>query len=229
MAFAVGVSVGRAGEPSAIAVLDVVPTRREEAYIVTVINTDHLLDEPYDVRRSRTVDGAPCSFAVRHLERFTAGASYSAMAKKTADIVRRLQGQDVITVLDVTGVGRPVLALFSRHGLEPIPVTVMAGGRPILAHGEATIPKGDLISLLQIALHDGRLKISSGLPDAATLRAELVNFRPTTTGPIDTEAWRDGAHDDLVFAVAVAAFITEGLYSLTPPAPTVEFVDEYGW
>ena len=229
MAFAIGISVGRAGEPSAIAVLDVTPTVREEAYTVMVVNPDRLLDEPYEARRSRMVEGAPCSFAVRHLERFPVGASYTAIAKQAADVARRLQGQDVITVLDITGVGRPVLALFSRHGLEPIPVTVMTGGRPLLAHGEATIPKGDLISLLQIALHDGRLKIAAGLPDAGTLRAELVNFRPTSTGPADSEAWREGAHDDMVFAVAVAAFVAEGLYSLTSPAPTVEFVEEYEW
>lgn len=228
MALVVGVSVGRASEPSAIAVLDVTPTGRQETYTVTVVDPSDLLDRTYEVQRSRWIEGPPCSFAVRHLERFVAGASYSAMAAATADIVSRLQSDDVITVTDITGVGRPVLALFVRHGIGPIPVTVMAGGRPTLSHGEYTIPKGDLISLLQIALHDGRLKISSGLPDAATLRAELVNFRPTSTGPTDTEAWREGAADDMVFAVVVAAFVSEDLYSRVPPAPTVEFEDEYG-
>ncbi len=229
MAFVVGVSVGRAGEPSAIAVLEVTPTVREEEYWVDVVSPAVIGVEFYEARRTRFVETAPCSFAVRHLERFAAGASYTAMAERAADVVGRLSASDVLTVLDVTGVGRPVLALFHRHGLDPFPVTVMAGGRPTLAHGEYTIPKGDLISLLQIALHDERLKIAGALPDAGTLRAELVNFRPTVTATADSEAWRDGAHDDMVFAVAVAAFVAEDLYSRTPPAPTVEFEDEYGW
>jgi hypothetical protein len=89
MAFAVGISVGRSGEPSAIAVLDVAPTAREEDYTVTVIAPGHLLDEPYEARRTRWFETAPCSFAVRHLERFAAGTSYTAMAERAADVVRR--------------------------------------------------------------------------------------------------------------------------------------------
>jgi hypothetical protein len=229
MAFAVGVSVGRAGEPSAIAVLEVTPMVREEEYWVDVVSPAEIGVEFYEARRTRFVETAPCSFAVRHLERFAAGASYTAIAGATADVVRRLPGADALVVTDVTGVGRPVVVLFARHELAPVPVTVMAGGRPTLVHGEYLIPKSDLISLLQIALHDRRLKIASGLPDAGTLRAELVNFRPTATGPADTEAWREGAHDDMVFAVAVAVFVAEDKYSRVPPPPAVEFEDEYGW
>lgn len=226
MSYAIGISVGRAGEPSAIAVLEVVPTTRQEVYAVTVIPAHQLLDH-YEATRSRFVTGSPCSFAVRHLERFPTGTSYTAIAKRAGDVARRLE--DAITVLDTTGVGRPVLVLFARHGLEPWPVTVMAGGKPTRTHGEYTIPKGDLVSLLQIALHDERLKIAAGLPDAGTLRAELVNFRQTATAPADAEAWREGAADDLVFAVAVAAFVAEDLYSRIPPAPAVEFDDGYLW
>jgi hypothetical protein len=227
VAFAVGVSVGRTGEPSAIAVLDVTPTTRQETYPVTVVDTSYFGHRRYTAKRTRTIETAPCSFAVRHLERFLVGASYSAIAEATADIVRRLDGEDVITVTDVTGVSLPVLALFYRQGLAPFAVTVMAGGHPTLSDGGYAIPKGALVSLLQIALHDGRLKIAAGLPDADALRAELVNFRPTTTGQTDTEAWRDGAHDDMVFAVAVAAFVAEDLYTRTPAAPEVEFEDDY--
>jgi hypothetical protein len=45
----------------------------------------------------------------------------------------------------------------------------------------------------------------------------------------DGEAWHDGSHDDLVFAVAEAAFVTEARYPRTLPAPYVEFEGEYGW
>jgi len=64
----------------------------------------------------------------------------------------------------------------------------MASWRPTPAQGVYAIPKSDLIGLLHIALHDERLKIAGYLPDAGTLRVELVNFRPTATEPADVEA-----------------------------------------
>jgi hypothetical protein len=42
---------------------------------------------------------------------------------------------------------------------------MMAGGHPTLLDGCNTIPKGALVTLLSIALHDGRMKIAAGLPE----------------------------------------------------------------
>jgi hypothetical protein len=53
------------------------------------------------------------------------------------------------------------------------------------------------------------------------LRAELLNFRVTinlATGYDRYEAWREGDHDDLVLAAALA------VWSARKPQPTIVFV-----
>ena len=39
------------------------------------------------------------------------------------------------------------------------------------------MPKRDLVSLMQVLLQTQRLKVAEGLPDAAVLVEELLNFR----------------------------------------------------
>ena len=73
------------------------------------------------------------------------------------------------------------------------------------------MPKLNLISRVWALLHDGRLKIHKGLPDAPALVAELQDFRAEVT---DSGYWRFGArsgkHDDLVLAVAIALWRANG-------------------
>jgi len=65
---------------------------------------------------------------------------------------------------------------------------------------------------LQVLLQAGLLKVAEELPDATVLIQELLNFRvkidPLTAhdsyGP-----WREGQHDDLVLATAVACWYGE--------------------
>ncbi len=89
--------------------------------------------------------------------------------------------------------------------LEPIQIT---GGDAVTYEGGVTrVPKRDLVSAAQVALQTGRLKIASDLPEAQALVRELENFQMKIS--LDTAhdsygAWREGAHDDLVLAVALA-------------------------
>jgi hypothetical protein len=66
-----------------------------------------------------------------------------------------------------------------------------------------------------------RLQIARSLPDAATLVRELQNFQVKITAAANETfgTWRDGQHDDLVLAVALACWWSERV----PPfeAPTV--------
>lgn len=61
-----------------------------------------------------------------------------------------------------------------------------------------------------MALGHERLKIAK-LPLAATLKAELKNFKRkyTPAGHEQYEAWRSGDHDDLVLALAIALWTAE--------------------
>jgi hypothetical protein len=94
-------------------------------------------------------------------------------------------------------------------------------GRPLASHtaGAAEtqegqifgVPKLILVSRLQALLHEGRLKIHRELPEADTLVRELQDFRVefTAAGNLTFNA-RQGRHDDLVLALAIAAWRAYG-------------------
>ena len=73
-------------------------------------------------------------------------------------------------------------------------------------------------------LQGDRLKFAAGLPEVKTLVGELLSFevRITEAGSDTYGAWREGAHDDLVFAVALAAWYAER-YGLPERAQRVRF------
>ena len=58
------------------------------------------------------------------------------------------------------------------------------------------MPKRDLVAGLQVLLQEGRLQIGAGL-----------RVRTTHAGNEQFGAWREGQHDDLVFAARSASFI----------------------
>jgi hypothetical protein len=64
-----------------------------------------------------------------------------------------------------------------------------------------------LVSALQALLHEGRLHIQKELPEAAELVRELQDFRVKyTEGGHLTFSAREGRHDDLVLALAIAVW-----------------------
>lgn len=74
-----------------------------------------------------------------------------------------------------------------------------------------SVPKLVLVSRLQALLHEGRLKIQKELPEADALVRELQDFRVefTAAGNLTFNA-RQGMHDDLVLALAIAAWRAYG-------------------
>jgi hypothetical protein len=60
---------------------------------------------------------------------------------------------------------------------------------------------------MQAMLHSGELRIAKTLPEARTLAMEMMDFRAniSETGLARFGA-REGAHDDLVLAVAIGAW-----------------------
>jgi hypothetical protein len=64
-----------------------------------------------------------------------------------------------------------------------------------------------LVSGVQALLHEGRLHIQKDLPEAANLVRELQDFRVgfTAAGHMTFNA-REGKHDDLVLALALAVW-----------------------
>jgi hypothetical protein len=73
------------------------------------------------------------------------------------------------------------------------------------------VPKMLLISRLQALLHEGRLRIQKSLHEASVLMGELLDYRIqyTAAGHLTFNA-REGRHDDLVLALAIACYRAAG-------------------
>ena len=72
------------------------------------------------------------------------------------------------------------------------------------------MPKRDLVGVTQLLLQQQWLRIAPALPESATLTKELQDYRVkiSATGHDSYDA-REGAHDDLVLAVALACWVSE--------------------
>lgn len=187
ISYTVGVDLGQSEDPTAIAIVRASPVSDAE-------DPDPLFQVGY---LERLPLNTPYPGVIRHVSRLTAD--------------RRLQPNEVAPelVIDFTGVGRPVFDMFEAKGLSPIGVGITAGDTIIKDEKKLIwkVPKIILISGLQAVLHDGRLKIHKALADAPALISELQDFRATVT---DSGYWkfgaREGKHDDLVLALAIAVW-----------------------
>jgi hypothetical protein len=148
-------------------------------------------------------------FHLVHLERVTLGTTYPAIVSHVAGLLARpvLRGSPL--VVDATGVGRPVVDLFRSAGLRPAAVTITGGEK---SSGDADgwrVPKRELVSDLTVLLQSEKLKVAERLPLASALMEELLSFKvkvDTVTAHDTYGAARDGVHDDLVLAVALACW-----------------------
>jgi hypothetical protein len=112
-------------------------------------------------------------------------------------------------VVDITGCGRSGAAMLKRDGVNPILVTVTLGADESMGeYGDWRVGKAELVSNLQVLFQTNKLRVSQGMPLSAMFVAELQNFKmkPPPLNAHDLDAWRLGAHDDLVLAAAVGAW-----------------------
>lgn len=151
----------------------------------------------------------PARYAVRGLKRWPIGTSYVQIVDDTFKYTQRAS---CVLVVDQTGVGRAVVDMFRLRILVPLwPITITAGLHAAEEPDGWRVPKKDLVSVLQVLLGARRLGILKTLPEAALLERELQNFRVKITAAANETygAWREGEHDDLVLAVALAAWVAE--------------------
>jgi hypothetical protein len=146
-------------------------------------------------------------YQVGHLERLPLGTSYPAVVGHVKWVLEHLpKGTEL--VVDYTGVGRPIFDLFvDIPGIDPIGVLITGGNTESNFGRIFSVPKINLISWLQALLHQERLKIQRELPEASALVRELREFRVdfTAAGHMTFNA-RSGQHDDLLLALAIAAW-----------------------
>ena len=154
---------------------------------------------------------------LRYLERIPLGTPYPDVVCRVNDVMRQVsaEGGCELTV-DGTGVGRPVVDLLRRSGLPcKLNAAIITGGiAESNSNGYHHIPKKDLISGLQVAIQMGTLQIAGGMKFGPAFVAEMAEMRVkiTSSGNEQYGAWREGSHDDLVFAVALACWATRKAY-----------------
>ena len=187
--YIVGVSVGDGSDSTALAIIEQEITQDARYKPVTHIHRLRWLDRlPLDGGFPETVDRV---VALLQQDEIKDAESFG-----TADVI-----------LDVTGAGRAIVGLFEGKGIKPHTVTIR-GTEEVVEGNDFHIPKLELVSNLKLLYQTDKLKIAAGLDLAPTFVKELQAFRlrPPPVDSKDPEAWRERQHDDLIFAVAVAAW-----------------------
>lgn len=155
---------------------------------------------------------APPAYHLRHLQRFPLGTPYPEVVSRVRDMLHSPSlGSITKLIVDGTGVGVPVVEMLRQAGLSLVPIWI-TGGETTSRKGKIIrVPKRDLVSVLQVVFQTDRLRIASSLSLGQILTDELLNFRAkvTTAGAGTYEAWRESVHDDLVLALAIAAWYAE--------------------
>jgi hypothetical protein len=123
-----------------------------------------------------------------------------------------------LLVVDATGVGRPVIDMLRQRGLKPVPITITGGDLVSHEGGGWRVPKRDLVSVVQVALQTDRLKFAKDLPMVPVLVQELLAFRVkiSEAGQDTYGSWREGTHDDMVLAIACAAWFEDRMRDTRP-------------
>jgi hypothetical protein len=184
----VGLDLGQSADPTALAVVEVT--------------------EAWD---DDTQEWQPV-YGVRHLHRWQLGSRYPLIVKDVARLLSSAKLMDPVLVVDRTGVGAPVCDLFVEADVQAtiMQVHITAGSKTHFEDGIHYVPKKELVSSLQVPLQRQRLRIAK-LPDRTLLEKELLNFRVKITADMNETfgAWREGQHDDIVLAVAMAVWAAQ--------------------
>lgn len=183
-----GLDLGQARDYTAAAIIDLENTKPEEPQVLRC----------------------------RYLKRFPLGTPYPEIVEEVTRLVEdpRFKGQ-VSVAVDATGVGAPVVDLFLKSpiGNKITPIQITAGSESNQNGITWRVPKKDLVSTVQVLLQNGELQIAKSLEEAGTLIKELQNFRAKITAvgneQFGAPDWREGSHDDLVLAVAMACWVVK--------------------
>lgn len=147
-----------------------------------------------------------------YLTRWALRTSYPQIVQDVTRMINSLPEKQYIVepilAIDATGVGAPVVDLFKRETIRANikPIQIIGGATVTEENNVTRVPKRELVSVIQVGLQNKNLKISNQLEHAATLSRELQNFQVKINdlGNDSYGAWREGSHDDLVLAVALA-------------------------
>jgi hypothetical protein len=205
--YVIGLDLGQSTDYTALVAGEIRRTVVQDS-----IEPDALPDDPIPTHKS-------FDLAIGHVERFPLHTPYPAMIAAAGDRVMKLKERGpVLVVIDHTGVGRPVVDMVkqAKWGVALWPVTIatsaMGNARRDQHTGDWIVPKKDLIGAMTQLAHEGRLPIATRVSFASILKEELRTFRMKITADANVtfEAWRrEGMHDDLVLALAMACWAAQ--------------------
>jgi hypothetical protein len=167
-------------------------------------------------------------YRVEALRRYAVGTRYHDMSADALAVMNTPPAAGWPLAVDQTGVGRPIVEDMRGKGVPIYPITITGGHNAHQDEQGWKVPKKDLIAVLMRLFQTQRLLISPALKFAALLVKELQNFRVKITAAANETfaAWREGDHDDLVFSVALAAWVGEkcliGPWTVSEPGRRLE-------
>jgi hypothetical protein len=189
----IGLDLGKSRDYSAVAMVERVEIAEGERDPVTF--------EPRMARRYR----------VRHLERVPLGTLYPDVVERVRDVVQKVSAcGPCLLVMDATGVGAPVLDMLrrARLGCAVVPVILTGGEKQQHGDGVWRVPKQHLITGLQVMLEKRELGAPEKSMGTKLLQREMrdMEARVGRGGGVSYGARREGEHDDLVMAAALACW-----------------------
>ncbi len=201
--YTLGLDLGKLADYTALAIAEERPERVVEHFGQATIDPVWATDPDY---------------TVPWLQRWPLGTPYHAIAVAVGKLVAALVARPAAAVtlfVDATGVGAAVIETLAAEptiaalGSGLAAVTITAGHETTRGyegrHRTFHVPKKDLVGAAQMALQRQKLKVAAELPEAETLTGELRTFEVQITQSANaTYSHRDGAHDDLVLATALA-------------------------
>ncbi len=146
---------------------------------------------------------------LRYLLRFPLGTPYQAVVASVDDTLRT-KASGAPLVVDATGVGAAVLEMFRHSSIYLHPVVITGGDHVNYAAGRLHAPKTEIVTTLALLLEQDKFRMARDLPFAGDFHREMTNFRVDArpAGRFRLGASGAGVHDDLVMAVALAAWFT---------------------
>jgi phage FluMu gp28-like protein len=149
-------------------------------------------------------------FHATHLERLKLNTSYERVTQGVVQLMEKPWYVDTALVVDATGVGRPVVERMEDVGLNPIPVVITGGVNEIHEPGDWSwrVPRKTLLTIVQILFMRGQIKLPAGHKLTAELEHEIRNVKRRAKAGTNeaTEIGRETEHDDIFFALCLAAW-----------------------
>jgi hypothetical protein len=175
-------------------------------------------------------------YHVGDLYRLPLGTNWSEQVDMFIDYLDRINEENIFVTIDRTGVGNVVwdewLARMNKRGGDRLyrfrhtPITFSGKEAVTESMRGYVVPVRDMVNTTRVLMQNGRLQIPDELPLKDLFVRELNNFKfkqDPKTAHDSYSAWREGDHDDLVYAVCMSCWAGEYfLYreeTYDPPKP----------